>query len=158
MSDYAAQSQRVLEAIAQYTSKCVGAVHESIEAACLMVEADAKRNAPVGASSFLRNSITHVVQDMEPSQICGYVIAASAYAKHVEFGSGPHESNTGSAEFVASITLWCQRVLGIDNPFPVIQHIREHGTKPHPFLTPAFEANKNAIRSMIIKALEKVEP
>ena len=73
------------------------------------------------------------------------------YAPYVEYGSGPHKSSKGSAEFKDDIKRWCE-LHGIKNWYAVYKKIVKNGIKEKPFLIPAF----NKIAPKVQRALEKV--
>ena len=60
------------------------------------------------------------------------------YAKHVEFGTGPHISSTGKAEFERSLRDWYNYINpGI--PYEAVKKaIQRRGLPPRPYLRPAF--------------------
>ena len=62
------------------------------------------------------------------------------HAPSVEFGTGPHKSSRGAAKFKRSIERWARRH-GIPEEavFPIMQKIREEGTRAKPFLRPSFD-------------------
>ena len=61
------------------------------------------------------------------------------YAKHIEFGTGPHTSSTGKAEFERNLRDWHGYVgLPSDSYGAVKKAIQRRGLPPRPFLRPAF--------------------
>ena len=61
------------------------------------------------------------------------------HAKHVEFGTGPHTSATGMAEFERSLRDWHSYVgLPPESYGPIKAAIQHRGLPPRPFLRPAF--------------------
>lgn len=97
--------------------------------------------APVGVTSHLRGSIgmgEAVITDVDQHIDLGYTGTGGAghYGKYVEFGTKPHFPPPKALE------LWCQRVLGADDPeraaYLVARAISQRGTKAQPHLRPAF--------------------
>lgn len=69
--------------------KHLGAVsEEAMEAAALMIEAQAKALAPVGNSGELRDKIDHVVKNVD-GVVIGQVGSPLDYAPYVEYGKKP---------------------------------------------------------------------
>lgn len=60
------------------------------------------------------------------------------YAKHIEFGTGPHTGSTGKAEFERSLRDWYNYVNPDRTYGQVKQSIIDRGLPPRPFLRPAF--------------------
>lgn len=63
---------------------------------------------------------------------------AMPYAGYVEYGTGPHRTGDKSDQFLDSIKEWCHKK-GIENVWGVIRSIRKHGTRPQPFIRPAWD-------------------
>jgi HK97 gp10 family phage protein len=72
------------------------AIGKGLEAACLFVEAEAKKNAPVD-TGLLRNSITHRVNEEEEY---GEVGAAAEYSVFQEFGSSKMQAANDGRGFL----------------------------------------------------------
>jgi HK97 gp10 family phage protein len=118
-------------------------VEQALHKSALLVEADAVMRAPVNDGQ-LRNSI-RVRQVGTGTKARFEVFVGAAHGQFVEFGTRPH-----AAPFNA-IKDWADRN-GIDNWFGVWKSIKEHGTKPHPFLRPAFYINEQTIKAEIKNA------
>lgn len=106
----------------------------AIKDACLLVEREAKENAPV-ASGELRRSIESKVMGNE-----GEVGTSLFYAPYVEYGTGIFSSQGDGRK---------------DVPW-FYQDVQGHwhstcGMKPHPFLIPAYEKNREKIKQIIAK-------
>lgn len=108
-------------------------IAEALEQACLLVEADAKRNCPVDDGQ-LRQSITHKV-DIENME--GIIGTSVEYAPYVEIGTGIY-----SSEGTGRKTPWCYK-----NEKTGKFHWTR-GMKPKPYLQPAMEANKSKIQDL----------
>ena len=80
------------------------------------------------------------------------------YAKHVEFGTGPHTSSTGMAEFESSLRYWHGRVNpGI--PYGAVKKaIQRRGTPPKPFLRPAFVKERENFPYVFVDELKALLP
>lgn len=99
---------------------------------CQVGENVAKTQAPVDQNT-LRDSINYDVEE-RGDVIVGTVGTNVEYAEAVEFGSEPHFPP------IASLKGWANRVLGDeDAAYPVAKAIAKNGTKPQPFMSPAFE-------------------
>ena len=104
------------------------AIQEGLEKACLIVEADAKRNAPVDDGQ-LRQSITHKVSEFE-----GVIGTNVEYAPYVEIGTGIY-----STEGTGRKTAW------IYQDEKTGEMVKTKGMKAQPFLVPALESNRKDI-------------
>jgi len=134
-----------------------GRVHDKLGQAlingALIVEAAAKQNVNVD-TGYTRNSITESELTEKGSEIFIRVGPTAKSAPNLEWGSSPHINSEGSEDFVESITLWGKRK-GMDEHEiqSLIDHIRKYGTKPHPFLGPAYYSNIDKIKQTITKAM-----
>lgn len=99
--------------------------------ACLLVEADAKRNCPTGDGQ-LRQSITH---DVDKEKLEGVIGTNVDYAPYVEIGTGIY-----SSEGTGRKTPWKYQ-----NEKTGEWHWTR-GMHPRPYLQPAMEANKDKIQ------------
>lgn len=131
----------------------------------LLVETEAKLNAPKGLDSILRGSIK-TQKDQEMKRI---VVADTHYAPYVEFGTKTKvdipagleeyakqfkggESKGGFKEAEDSIKRW-GRFKGVpeENLDFLVLNIMKNGIKAQPFLFPAF----NRLYPQLIKELKK---
>ena len=126
----------------------------TLRRAALMVEAQAKRNAPVNFG-VLRNSITNEVVEVSPHRYEAHVGTTMKYAGWQEFGTRSHWApvRTKSGELTA-LGLWLKRKLKISDeelrkrkPYMWIK-----GTA-HPFLVPALDSKREAIRDLFMRSL-----
>jgi hypothetical protein len=116
-----------------------------IVAGAVSISKKAQDKCPVGVDGFLRSSIgPQYGRDFLSAEIGPGMVGEHKdkvpYGVFVEFGTGPHTSKEGTEKFVESMLLWGRRK-GFDEGivWAIIQHIRKYGTKPHPFLFPAWE-------------------
>lgn len=109
-----------------------------MEAACLIVEAAAKANAPVGTSGELRDKIDHVVKQ-SGGIITGQIGSPTDYAMYVEYGTGEFAENGAG------------RKGGWSYQTPDGEWHHTDGMQPQPFLRPAFRENKANIENVIGK-------
>lgn len=127
------------------------------------VEGDAKRAAPIGADSFLRNSITHQVE-RTPEGLSGRVGTQAHYARYVEEGTGPqHEPEPRQKYFPppSAFERWVRLKLGVTEnvkgvAFLIARKISQVGTKPQPFLIPSLNNNRAFISRTIRNAVEQI--
>lgn len=106
---------------------------QALNTACLLVENEAKQNCPVGTGE-LRNSISHEVEGNEA------VVGTNVfYAPYVEYGTGLFAAAGNGRQ-----TPWSyQDAKG--------EWHTTTGQKPQPFLNPALDANREAIKETIMK-------
>ena len=80
------------------------------------------------------------------------------YAKHVEFGTGPHTSSSGMAEFESSLREWYNHV-NPSAPYAAVKKaIQRHGTPPKPYLRPAFVKERENFPYIFVKELKHLLP
>lgn len=111
---------------------------ENMQAACLRVETDAKRDCPVDMGT-LRASI-HSEVDQEPDRVIGRIGSELDYAPYVHNGTGIYaQDGTGRK------TPWCYEVkAGKYKGFHWTL-----GQKPQPFLQNAVIKNREAISRLL---------
>lgn len=124
---------KILESIEKLAN--TANIEEAIGKACAIVEADAKKKAPKGSGD-LRRSITSKVEGLE-----GVVYTPLLYAPYVEYGTGLFAEGGGRT----------------DVPW-VYQDDEGHwhstsGMKPHPYMRPALNENREKIIRMIKESL-----
>ena len=112
-----------------------GGLERGLTAAAILVEADAKFNAPVDLGR-LHQSITHRVEGST-----GIVGTNVDYAAHVEYGTGIHSEGG-----VGRKTPWSYK-------HPKYGWVRTRGNKPQPFLRPALDNNRSKIVRIISEAI-----
>jgi hypothetical protein len=132
MSSNAKEIAAKIEKLFEPGGEGFNALSSAMEKACIGVEGEAKRRAPVRDGN-LRNSITHKVES-EGATITGHIFTSVPYAHYVEIGTGIHSS------------------LGNGRPTPWIYYDEKLGKKvwtrgsyPHPYLKPAAYDNLTAI-------------
>ena len=107
-------------------------VEQATAEAAIEVQKEAKLAAPTGVSGDLRSRIS-VSRHYKPAIISYIVGVHLAYAAAVEFGSGPHKPP------IKPLKLWAKRKLGDENAaYAVRNKIAKEGTRPQPFLRPAY--------------------
>ena len=110
-------------------------LNNALTKACLVVEAAAKQKAPKGNGE-LRRSITSKVEDAE-----GVVFTPLEYAPYVEYGTGLFAENGGR-----QAVPWSYKD----------DEGKWHSTKgmrPHPYMRPALEENRDKILRIIKEGL-----
>ena len=109
-----------------------------------MVKNRARELVPVDTGS-LRRSIRDIVQ-VGTREVVGRVGPTEPYGAPVEFGTRPHFPP------VQALERWANK-RGI-NPWALAIAISRRGTRPQPFLIPAFEQLKNRILEEFKKAID----
>lgn len=127
--------QTIEQGVAKAKIELEKALKQALEKGCLIVERDAKMNAPAVTGN-LRNSITHQIDSLT-----GYIGTNVEYAPYVEIGTGIYSSmgdgrQGGWAYYDAQ----------------GIKHFTM-GSRPHPFLKPALDGNKSAIEKCFERIL-----
>lgn len=112
-------------------------LNKALNNACLLVENEAKQRCPVGTGD-LRNSITHEVEGNE-----GVVGTNVFYAPYVEYGTGIFSSEGNGRQ-----TPWSYQDAKGEWHTTV-------GQKPQPFLNPALDANRDAIKDVLFDAIKE---
>lgn len=158
------QLQQALRKLEQAGSEIRTKGELEIERSARIIESQAKRNAPTGASNRLKTSI-----DVRGSKLTREVYTDVKYAPYVEFGTkskvdippgleGYAMQFKGSGggsfkDFEKSIKRWAQ-LKGIPEEavYPIMMSILHNGIKAQPFLFPAFFAEQ----PQLLKRLKKV--
>lgn len=112
-------------------------LQEALGKACALVEASAKTKAPKGNGE-LRRSITSEVEGTE-----GIVFTPLEYAPYVEYGTGLFAENGGRTDVP-----W--RYKDDEGNWHSTS-----GMKPHPYMRPALEENREQIVRIIKEGLGK---
>ena len=113
----------------------------AMQQACNIVESAAKDKAPKDTGA-LRRSITSKVE-VTGNSIEGIVFTPLEYAPYQEFGTGIYAENGNGRK-----TGWAYE------DEKTGETIFTRGNRPHPFLRPALEENKDKIIDMIKGALK----
>ena len=122
------------------TNKIIRDVLDNVEACCLLVVAEAKKECPVD-EGVLRASITHEVKE-EPDKITGFVGSNLTYAPYVHEGTGIYAKNGQGRK-----TPWKWK--GESKKYKG-WHMTK-GQKPKPFLDTAILKNKDNINKILGK-------
>lgn len=108
------------------------------------VQKEARSLVPVDTSALrlsIENSVgstgTGFLADIGPTQ---------PYGAHVEFGQPP-----GTYVSPAALAGWAKRK-GL-NPYAVSRAIQNHGTKPQPYMAPAFEEKQESVVEVLAQAV-----
>lgn len=109
-------------------------IKKAVQESALTIESLAKKEAPVDTGT-LRSSIQTTFRKNGMEAEIG---SDKAYAPFIEFGTSPHFPPPSALE------AWAERH-GFERgfAFAIAKKISEKGTRPQPFLIPAFEKEKN---------------
>ena len=132
MSSNAKEIAAKIEKLFEPGGEGFNALSSAMEKACIGVEGEAKRRAPVRDGN-LRNSITHKVES-EGATITGHIFSSVPYAHYVEIGTGIHSSLGNGRQ-----TPW----IYVDPATG--EKVFTHGSHPQPYMKPALDENKTAI-------------
>lgn len=100
----------------------------AMTAGCLMIEASARSLAPKRTGR-LAGSISHRISGSGGSLV-GEIGPSVQYGIYVEYGTRPHWMPPGIL------------------PFPAMRAIARRGTRPHPYMRPAFESNVGRVTKL----------
>lgn len=123
-------------------------IRSTITICTTVLEAAAKRKAPVGATRELSRSIRAETDRVKLSGRVGLDYPGKKYAAFVEQGTRPHWPPPEPLERWAS-----QRGIPV---FLVQRAIARKGTKAQPFMEPAFTKNLNFIKRKFTDALKSI--
>ena len=112
-------------------------LEDNLKKACALVERSAKQYAPKGNGE-LRRSITSKVDDTK-----GVIFTPLEYAPYVEYGTGLFAENGGR-----------QDVPWVYKDEKGKWHTTS-GMKPHPYMRPALEENRETIIKILTEGLVK---
>lgn len=125
-----------------FIDECLSAVRDNLvnklEVVGELVERDAKLLCPVDLGN-LRNSITHEVDELDLSVSIGTNVK---YAPYVEFGTGEKAENGQGRK--GGWFFYYKGRKGKEG----IRFTR--GSKPYPFLRPAFNQNRQNIKNILL--------
>lgn len=117
-------------------------VRTAMVAGSLLIEGAARGLAPKDTGR-LAGSITHTISG-GGANLTSKIGPSVAYGLFVEKGRAP-----GKMPPIGAIRGWAARK-GI-NPYMLARAIARKGTKPHPFLVPAFEQNSGRVIALFQK-------
>ncbi len=126
-------------------------VRRFLERSAQTVEGKGKQNAPVDTGR-LRSSIS---RDVQPANKRAFVGSKLPYAAPVEFGRPP-----GTWPPLSALQPWARRhgfPAGNAGAFLVARAIARRGIKPQPYLVPALESSRTAIRGFLNMMAREVE-
>lgn len=114
----------------------------------LQVEGDAKENAPVDVGNLRGN----IYSRFEDGGLAGIVFTSPKYAPYVEFGRPAGRPPPSDA-----LAGWARRhgLKGLE--YVIARAIGDRGLPPQPFLTPAFEAEKDNYIQEVTKIIKEME-
>lgn len=153
-------------------------IKDEVNASALAIQSNAKKLSPVNLGT-LRNSIYLQEQSVSNVKYMYSVGAQASYAPYIEFGTGGKVSIPNGYESYANgfkgkssgkfkdmlmaLTMWVQRK-GIASgknsksvAYMIAISILRKGLRAHPFLIPAFEAEKPKLKLRIEKILKNVK-
>lgn len=120
---------------------------DELKVSGLVIEGDAKRRIDANGTTNLGRLKTSIGRKTMNGGLTQVVGSGLKYAPHVEFGTRPHFPP------LAPIKAWAKRKLNNEKAaWPVAKKISEKGTKPQPFLFPAYEAE----RPKLIENLKRI--
>jgi len=138
--------ERFQQAFAEAPRITIEEIGYALEKSARIVEGEAIRQAPFGATGFLRDSIGYELRPLEAS-----VFSIAKYAPYVHEGTRPHYPP------IRALKDWARRKLGDENlAFPIARAISRRGTKGQPFLKSSVEKHKSDIVRFFNEALGKI--
>lgn len=146
-------SDSLIKKLKALGNKATDALKQGIMAGCLLVERDAKLNVKSNTGA-LRESITHQVF-VSDKEVKGVIGSNFKYAPFIEFGTGP----IGAAAKPAIAEKL--NITYTNEPWVYYSDSKEQffttsGQPGVPYLYPALENNKEEIKEMIARAVERV--
>lgn len=154
MSDIAHELEVASEKFTLFGKEAEDKLSKALVSGMLKILAQAKKNAPKD-TGILADSIIQTPIQKEEGKLTVVGGPTVAYGALVEYGSGPHVTSEGHDDFILSITRWGERK-GMDQGEieALIRHIRENGTKPHPYLGPAWYSLIGQVKADIEEAMK----
>ena len=134
-------------------------IEQAVTVGAGMIETTAKENIRANQSVVTGNLFQSVgtVMKREEGEISALVGSALGYAAGYEFGVAVEEGNFDTHEFYLAILDWVRiKRIGGNTPeeqettaYFITEHIRQYGTKPHPFLIPAYQQHQAEIKRLL---------
>ena len=113
-------------------------LEKAVGKACALVEREAKKKAPKKTGDLRRSIQSKVIAGV--ANIEGTVFSPLEYAPYVEYGTGLFAEENGRSDVP-----WCYE----DEKTGEL--IFTSGQKPHPYLRPALNENREKIKQIIMK-------
>ena len=157
MSDFNSQLNDALKGFDIWGGRVHDKLGQALIDGALLIEKDAKQNIHSRGTGHLGRSITESELTEKGNELFIRVGPTVKYGPMYEWGTSPHTNSSGadeSLDFEASVTRWGElNGMSKEEIDSVIYHIRKYGTKPHPFLGPAYYSNIERIKQDITKAM-----
>jgi HK97 gp10 family phage protein len=159
MSDFNNQLNDALKKVDLWGGRVHNALGQALINGAFIIEGAAKQNIHSRGTGNLARSITESELAKKDNELSIQVGPTVVYGPMYEWGTSPHTNSSGadeSLEFEASVTRWGElNGMSKEEIDGLIYHIRKYGTKPHPFLGPAYYSNIEKIKQEIAQALGK---
>lgn len=135
-----ADNSEFLRSMENATVQMVLDMEKKVEKACLVVEAEAKRNCPVGETGHLRASLTSEAESTV-EEIIGRIGSNLDYAPYVHNGTGIYAKNGDGRKTPWSYTVKSGKHAG--------EKYWTRGQKPQPFLENAKLKKKDEVEKIL---------
>jgi HK97 gp10 family phage protein len=146
LSDLNAKLPKIISDLKKDVSK---EVDRALHTGAILIKSQAVLNAPSYLGNLGRG--IDVFEKSTGNTIRYEVISQANYSKAVEFGSKPH---TPPLEEIVKWAVF--RGMSKEDGARVWHHIRKYGTKPHPFMAPAFAMYKDDVARLVRNAVRGV--
>jgi hypothetical protein len=137
-------SRQIEEMAERKKEKVIQEVDLALHRGAMNIHADAVLLAPVNIGELRRKTY------MAKMDVCHYTVGNRLpYALPVEFGSRAHTPP------IDAIKEYARDIGREEDWFKIWNGIRKNGTRPQPFMRPAFFKNESAIRAKVKTAVRK---
>ncbi|MBI5192762.1 MAG: HK97 gp10 family phage protein [Nitrospirae bacterium] len=136
--------EQVIANVKRLTETVVRKVKTAMRTAALDVQRDAKRRVAVDTGNLRASIKANISPDGLKAEIGVDKQANANYAPYIEYGTRPHWPP------LSALTEWCRRHRMQGKEFLIARKIARYGTKPRPFLIPAWES----VKPGFIKAMQ----
>ncbi len=136
--------------IRKYEDRARDAVFKEVVRTSKLIRKDAYDSAPIAFGSLRKG----IVDDYNKKAMLGTVESRAKYSIYVEKGRPP-----GGIPPIDSIKSWTKKKSGVPESaaYPIALKIAKEGTKPQPFMKPAFEKHSKKHFDRVKKALKNLK-